>query len=139
MAMSPGCVLLASYIISNTVHPGKFWTWAAARGTIPPPSGERAPRGGHGLVVAGGLGVPLVHRQQIGIALPGDIKTVAVGTAVGLFLPRQSRAADGADAVFIVMARGGDGLGMALAAEGAGIGLFAGLGAGADERYKQRI
>ena len=44
---------------------------------------ETAACGGHGLVVPGEPGVHLVGRQQVDIALPGDIKAMAPGTGIG--------------------------------------------------------
>ena len=55
---------------------------------------ESAAGSRHGFVVAGRFGMPLVYRQQIGIALFGDIIAVAAGAAVCPF-PSHKRPATG--------------------------------------------
>ena len=52
--------------------------------------------GCHTLVITGGGGVFLVGRQEIGIALLGDIVAVTVRAAIGSLFPGQRQAADGA-------------------------------------------
>ena len=52
--------------------------------------------GGHQLVIAGGGGVLAVGRQQVGVALLGDVVAVAGGTEVTALRALQRSAADGA-------------------------------------------
>ena len=48
----------------------------------------------HGFVVAGGFGMPLVYRQQIGIALLGDVVAMAAGAVIRPFPSHKRPAAD---------------------------------------------
>ena len=96
LAESGGVVTLAA----AAVQQGGGW---AVRQQADGQSGEGLPKGGvvapvqeggagghHGLVIAGILRVFLVGGQQVGIALSGDVKAVALGTGIAV-LPAEKR------------------------------------------------